>query len=174
MLWDRDGTSQTSARSRGDDRASSRAGQGPGRRGRADAVTWDSLCTTVPSCSQHSPRRQKPHKPTATAGKERWGHERDGEAGCEQGEREAKGVPSVKRRRGGGRVSVQSQVLGEARGARKPRTAGGGNTSSGPRGWGASAGSRPAAGTGAGARCPGRRGRSPGWTSARWGRSASR
>lgn len=55
----------------------------------------------VPSCSQHSPRRQKPHKPTATVGKERWGHERDGEAGCEQGEREAKGVPSVKRRRGG-------------------------------------------------------------------------
>lgn len=155
------------------DRASSRAGQGPGRRGGADAGTWDSLCTTVPSCSQCSPRMQKPHEPTATAGKEKWGHERDGEAGCEQGEREAKGVPSVKRRRRG-RVSVQSQVLGEARGARKPRTAGGGNTSSGPRGWGASAGSRPAAGTGAGARCPGRRGRSPGWTSARWGRSASR
>jgi len=57
--------------------------------------------------------------------------------------------------------------------ARKPRTGGGGNTSSGPRGWGASGGSHPAAGTGAGARCPGRRGRSLGWTSARWGRSAS-
>lgn len=73
----------------------------------------------------------------------------------------------------GVRVFVQSQVLGEARRARKPRTAGGGNTSSDPRGWGVSGGSHPAAGTGAGARCPGQRGRSPGWTLVRWGRSAS-
>lgn len=173
MFWDQAGTSQTSARSRGEtepapELARVRAGEaglmlGPG-------TASASQCHPAANAP---PRRQKPHEPTATAGKERWGHERDGEAGCEQGEREAKGVPSVKRRRRG-RVSVQSQVPGEARGARKPRTAGGGNTSSGPRGWGASAGSRPAAGTGAGARCPGRRGRSPGWTSARWGRSASR